>query len=290
MSRNDSSREIRSSEEIAKYISNKPLMYLREDELARSHAVNYVEDLVSQEFPIGESVFLVAPTGSGRTSTLNFMESQIASLPIRMPALHCRIFTLRFDCSYLNKTGDSFQYLVKRIFNYILADSELKRNLLINQSDYRWGKLEYSIEGKLFPDLVDRKTDKIMEKHFGENNDVLSLMETLTFINKLTEKCQWLLLIDNYDKLDRDVKEDMRTSLERLHGKMHNILSVTAVDSSSRAEFVSFKQKGCSEYRVREPLDLPSIVGISGGEYRNCLLYTSPSPRDGLLSRMPSSA
>ena len=25
-------------------------------------------------------------------------------------------------------------------------------------------------------------------------------------------------------------------------------------------------------------------------EYGNCLLYTSPSPRDGLLSRMPSSA
>ena len=24
--------------------------------------------------------------------------------------------------------------------------------------------------------------------------------------------------------------------------------------------------------------------------YGNCLLYTSPSPRDGLLSRMPSSA
>ena len=26
------------------------------------------------------------------------------------------------------------------------------------------------------------------------------------------------------------------------------------------------------------------------GNYTNCLLYTSPSPRDGLLSRMPSSA
>ena len=25
-------------------------------------------------------------------------------------------------------------------------------------------------------------------------------------------------------------------------------------------------------------------------EFINCLLYTSPSPRDGLLSRMPSSA
>ena len=29
---------------------------------------------------------------------------------------------------------------------------------------------------------------------------------------------------------------------------------------------------------------------ISIDEFRTCLLYTSPSPRDGLLSRMPSSA
>ena len=30
--------------------------------------------------------------------------------------------------------------------------------------------------------------------------------------------------------------------------------------------------------------------GSTSGAYNNCLLYTSPSPRDGLLSRMPSSA
>ena len=29
---------------------------------------------------------------------------------------------------------------------------------------------------------------------------------------------------------------------------------------------------------------------VDSGELGNCLLYTSPSPRDGLLSRMPSSA
>ena len=34
-----------------------------------------------------------------------------------------------------------------------------------------------------------------------------------------------------------------------------------------------------------------NAVGSSfAGKYKNCLLYTSPSPRDGLLSRMPSSA
>ena len=34
---------------------------------------------------------------------------------------------------------------------------------------------------------------------------------------------------------------------------------------------------------------LPCAAHLSG-EYKICLLYTSPSPRDGLLSRMPSSA
>ena len=29
---------------------------------------------------------------------------------------------------------------------------------------------------------------------------------------------------------------------------------------------------------------------FDGARLNNCLLYTSPSPRDGLLSRMPSSA
>ena len=31
-------------------------------------------------------------------------------------------------------------------------------------------------------------------------------------------------------------------------------------------------------------------LGLKDGESIDCLLYTSPSPRDGLLSRMPSSA
>ena len=32
------------------------------------------------------------------------------------------------------------------------------------------------------------------------------------------------------------------------------------------------------------------MAGIDGAQSTDCLLYTSPSPRDGLLSRMPSSA
>ena len=32
------------------------------------------------------------------------------------------------------------------------------------------------------------------------------------------------------------------------------------------------------------------VVVVDAHDYHTCLLYTSPSPRDGLLSRMPSSA
>ena len=33
-----------------------------------------------------------------------------------------------------------------------------------------------------------------------------------------------------------------------------------------------------------------NISVATSDRYKDCLLYTSPSPRDGLLSRMPSSA
>ena len=48
---------------------------------------------------------------------------------------------------------------------------------------------------------------------------------------------------------------------------------------------------------VRKMLRTPQVLGIAIVQsivfllmFRYCLLYTSPSPRDGLLSRMPSSA
>ena len=37
-------------------------------------------------------------------------------------------------------------------------------------------------------------------------------------------------------------------------------------------------------------IDLVNEKGGIGGKYKICLLYTSPSPRDRSLSRMPSSA
>ena len=48
--------------------------------------------------------------------------------------------------------------------------------------------------------------------------------------------------------------------------------------------------------QIRSPsfeMKLPSVIALKSyivPQSKPCLLYTSPSPRDGLLSRMPSSA
>ena len=46
-----------------------------------------------------------------------------------------------------------------------------------------------------------------------------------------------------------------------------------------------FEQRG-----IQLEIGVPVTCAVSIGNNIACLLYTSPSPRDGLLSRMPSSA
>ena len=52
----------------------------------------------------------------------------------------------------------------------------------------------------------------------------------------------------------------------------------------------SYKLRGAFN-AMRKFSDKKAFVCASAGNHaQGCLLYTSPSPRDGLLSRMPSSA
>ena len=54
--------------------------------------------------------------------------------------------------------------------------------------------------------------------------------------------------------------------------------------------FLTFLSLEASENKQDYVIDENAKVRESTDELIICLLYTSPSPRDGLLSRMPSSA
>ena len=67
-----------------------------------------------------------------------------------------------------------------------------------------------------------------------------------------------------------------------------------AVDPSTDTMLIDIEAEGAGEPRVT--FTLPPLVGAGEtilhieGQEKHCLLYTSPSPRDGATSRMPSSA
>ena len=69
-----------------------------------------------------------------------------------------------------------------------------------------------------------------------------------------------------------------------------NDLTFTATSASANPLSVSEVGGGISATSIDGTL---LVTGLSNADYGTnitCLLYTSPSPRDGLLSRMPSSA
>ena len=98
----------------------------------------------------------------------------------------------------------------------------------------------------------------------------------------------------NIGKLDRLVVIKQATFTQDAYGE--NIASNSTLASVwARFEF----EKGKAGYEAdtfigtapaKMTIRYRSDIQVSPKHYIDCLLYTSPSPRDGLLSRMPSSA
>ena len=74
---------------------------------------------------------------------------------------------------------------------------------------------------------------------------------------------------------------------------LDGLKEIKAHKNGSGKKLVTRKLKDPSPANeIREKLELSqdAFASLMGVSVRTCLLYTSPSPRDGLLSRMPSSA
>ena len=72
--------------------------------------------------------------------------------------------------------------------------------------------------------------------------------------------------------------------------KVVNVDGGTSAWLDANLPSVTGKKAMSLERQVRIAAGSLVVIGASLGHFVTCLLYTSPSPRDGLLSRMPSSA
>ena len=71
-------------------------------------------------------------------------------------------------------------------------------------------------------------------------------------------------------------------------GGFNNLASPTLAGHAISA---AVQRAGIEPDRIEDCIMGAALTqGSQGGTHDACLLYTSPSPRDGLLSRMPSSA
>ena len=75
--------------------------------------------------------------------------------------------------------------------------------------------------------------------------------------------------------------------IRSLHPDVIMVRSLPPLSPDERTNYHRFQQMCHTLSETLAFLDPPEAWDL---EYDNCLLYTSPSPRDGLLSRMPSSA
>ena len=75
---------------------------------------------------------------------------------------------------------------------------------------------------------------------------------------------------------------------------------ITVTSTTNRAKYHAWMRNPAASFCIWDPTNIGRQVTLRGNieifksdellERYTCLLYTSPSPRDGLLSRMPSSA
>ena len=98
------------------------------------------------------------------------------------------------------------------------------------------------------------------------------------------------LQISSNQKKAASALDSAHSGLEVLRYYLSNVSFSGAVDESERfgaiASDIQDQINSSSAYNMNFSYDsVNKLVTFSG-----CLLYTSPSPRDGLLSRMPSSA
>ena len=95
------------------------------------------------------------------------------------------------------------------------------------------------------------------------------------------------------DRIEEAAIPQVVRHLERV-GEIFRLLADQwkVMETLSPQDFLAFRDRlgtssGFESWQMRE---MEVLMGLETDQRVGCLLYTSPSPRDGLLSRMPSSA
>ena len=132
----------------------------------------------------------------------------------------------------------------------------------------------FKIDGYLVP-----KNDEYFNEYVSESSD------RLKFISNFSGSAGFAIILKNKNYLFVDGRYTIQS--RKQSGKNFKIITIPQkfpkdVVGNRKKIKIGFDPKLHSEKQLNFLFNIKNIT--------LCLLYTSPSPRDGLLSRMPSSA
>ena len=155
--------------------------------------------------------------------------------------------------------------LDRNTLNNLLMQNQLMPDTVMQPQDYR---SSYGETGIMNNPIQDKDTKSVIDGIVSGSDESQDIIEFLG--------------ID----LGADLNQDEETT--QTVGQALNAGSV-AGSLNNQDSFLSFLQNSSSLENLADPEKL-EIYKQAAANIIGCLLYTSPSPRDGLLSRMPSSA
>ena len=114
------------------------------------------------------------------------------------------------------------------------------------------------------------------------------LNSPMSIQNESLERLVFLVIKTPHpDAMKKDSPED-----KNREGRFVNLIKFPAVKPGKEKEFREWFGHSSELFAKHQGFISRTLLKSTedAGQYAACLLYTSPSPRDGLLSRMPSSA
>ena len=158
----------------------------------------------------------------------------------------------------------------------LASKSQIRRNILEKNN----------INCLVKPSNVDEEPVKASLIKEGASPEIISKNLAELKANKVSQKMDQDLVLGADSVIDLNGEliskpENRKEALEilkKLNGKKHDLISSVCI-SKNGSMIWNYTDK--AELTMKE---------MSDGDLKYCLLYTSPSPRDATLSRMPSSA
>ena len=134
---------------------------------------------------------------------------------------------------------------------------------------------------KFFVMYVDDETQslKYFRKSFDKDFRIVTAENTNAALEILASQGQEIGVLITDQRMPGALGTELLTQTKQLYPEITRILATAYSDLDTAVEAVN--EGGAFRY-LTKPWNMDELKG--------CLLYTSPSPRDGLLSRMPSSA